>query len=217
MNTIDNIVRETIEGLCLEFAEHPYICYTEHGLHALFFSRLYDALPDDQRYFEWNSQKVCAIQKEYATAHNLGKSRRQHWDIAVLRNPPATRMEHPYDFFEIEAAVEFGLNAGRKHVREDMRRLSHPSSNVETGYVVHLYRISEGLSKRDLSPRSVRIWPGESAAKREDLLAEVRKMNVTVYYVLVDTTRKLESEALLLDRSGIHQLGAPVVEIPRYK
>ena len=99
MNTIDDIVRETIETFCLEFAEHPYICYTEHGLHALFFSRLYDALPEDQRYFEWDGRKVCAVQKEYATADNLGKSKRQHWDIAVLRNLPVTRMEHPYDFF----------------------------------------------------------------------------------------------------------------------
>ena len=160
MNTIDNIVRQTIEGLCLEFAEQPYVCYTEHGLHALFFSRLYDALREDQRYFEWNGRRVCAIQKEYATAHDLGKSKRQHWDIAVLRNPPATRGEHPYDFFKIDAAVEFGLNEGKEHLLDDMRRLSHTSSNVGTGYAVHLYRISEGLSERDMSPRSARMWPG---------------------------------------------------------
>ena len=207
MNTIDNIVRETIKGLCLEFAEHPYICYTEHGIHALFLNRFYDALPENQRYFEWNGQKVCAIQKEYATAHDLGKSRRQHWDIAVLRNPPITRGEHPYDFFEIEAAIEFGLNEGRDHLLEDMRRLSHPSSNVGTGYAVHLYRISEGLSERDLSPRSTRIWPGESAAEKDKLLAEVRKTNVMVYYVLVDSTGTHQPEAQVLEQSGIHLIG----------
>ena len=208
MITIDDIVRGTIEGLCLEFAEQPYICYTEHGLHALFFSRLYNALPEDLRYFEWDGRRVCAIQKEYATADNLGKSKRQHWDIAVLRNPPATRRENPYDFFEIEAAVEFGLNASKAHLLEDMRRLSHRFSNVRTGYAVHLYRVSEGLSKRDLSPRSTRIWPGESAAKREELLAEVRKTEVMVYYVVVDEMRTLKPEALVFERSGVHQLGS---------
>jgi len=208
MNAIDDIVRETIEGHCLEFAEHPYICYTEHGIHALFLSRFYDALPEDQRYFEWNGQKVCAIQKEYATAHDLGKSRRQHWDIAVLRNPPITRGEHPYDFFEIEAAVEFGLNEGRDHLIEDMRRLSHKASNVKTGYAVHLYRISEGVSERDMSPRSTRVWPGESAAERDRLIAEVRRTKVTVYYVLVDSTGTHKPEALVFEQSGIHQIRA---------
>jgi hypothetical protein len=207
MNTIDDIVRGTMEGLCLEFTEQPYICYTEHGLHALFFSRLYDALPEDLRYFEWDGRRVCAIQKEYATAHDLGKSRRQHWDIAVLRNPPVTRGEHPYDFFEIDAAVEFGLNEGKVHLLEDMRRLSHPLSNVGTGYAVHLNRISEGLSKRDLSPRSTRIWPGDSPVEKDKLLAKVRKTNVTVYYVLVDSTHTLKFEALVFEESGIHLIG----------
>jgi len=201
------LVHSVLRDFCLEFYSEPYLCYTEHGLHALFFSRLYDALPEDRRYFEWNGQKVCAIQKEYATADDLGKSKRQHWDIAVLRNPPVTRMEHPYDFFEIDAAVEFGLNEGKDHLLEDMRRLSHPSSNVKTGYAVHLYRISEGVSKRDLSPRSARIWPGESAAEKDKLLAEVRKTNVTVYYVFVDATSTRQPEALVFEQSGIHQIG----------
>jgi hypothetical protein len=202
------LIRSTLRDFCLEFYSEPYTCYTEHGLHALFFSRLYDALPEDQRYLEWDGRRVCMIQKEYATADALGKSKRQHWDIAVLRNPPATRMEHPYDFFEIDSAVEFGLNEGNDHLLEDMRRLSHPSSNVDTGYAVHLYRISEGLSERDMSPRSTRIWPGESAAEKDKLLAEVRKTNVTVFYVLVDTTGTHKPEALVFERSGIHQLGS---------
>jgi hypothetical protein len=205
------LIQSTLSDFCLEFYFEPYTCYTEHGLHTLFFSRLLDALPEDQRYIEWGGRggrRVCAIQKEYATAHDLGKPRRQHWDIAVLRNPPITRGEHPYDLFEIDAAVEFGLNEGRNHLVEDMRRLSHPSSNVKTGYAVHLYRISEGVSKRDLSPRSTRVWPGESAADRDMLLAEVRRTNVTVYYVLPDATGTHEHETLVFERSGIHQLGS---------
>jgi len=201
------LIPSTLRDFCLEFRSEPYTCYTEHGLHALFFSRLYDAFPEDQRYFEWNGRRVCAIQKEYATADNLGKSKRQHWDIAVLRNPPVTKGEHPYDSFEVEAAVEFGMNEGKDHLLEDMRRLSHTSSNVKTGYAVHLYRISEGVSKRDLSPRSTRVWPGESAAERDRLLARVRRTKVMVYYVLVDSTGTHKPEALVIERSGIHQLG----------
>jgi hypothetical protein len=202
------LIRSTLRDFCLEFYSEPYLCYTEHGLHALFFSRLHDALPEDQRYLEWNGRRMCAIQKEYATAHDLGKSRRQHWDIAVLRNPPVTRGKPPYDFFEIEAAVEFGLNEGKDHLLEDMRRLSHPSSNVGTGYAVHIYRISEGVSERDMSPRSTRVWPGESSAEKDKLLAEVRRTKVTVYYVLVDATDTHKPEVLVLERSGIHQLGS---------
>ena len=208
MNPIDHIVQDTIADLCLEFAEQPYLCYTEHGLHALFFNRLYNALSDNQRHFEWEGRRICAVQKEYATAHDLGKSKRQHWDIAVLKNPPATKGKHPYDLFEIEAAVEFGLNEGRDHLLEDMRRLSHKSSNVGKGYAVHLYRISEGLSERDMSPRSTRVWPGESAAKKDRLLARVRKTNVIVYYVLVDSSGVHKPEALVFEQSGIHQIRA---------
>jgi hypothetical protein len=203
---VSDLVSAVLKDFCVEFYSEPYICYTEHGLHTLFFSRLYDALPENKRFFEWNGRKVCAIQKEYATAHALGKSKRQHWDIAVLRNPLATRKEYPYDFFEIDAAVEFGLNAGESHLREDMRRLAHPYSNVRTKFVAHFYRISEGISKRDLSPRSTRIWPGQSMKKKEDLLAEIRKTNVTVYYVLVDSTLRHQPEVLVLNRSGINRI-----------
>jgi hypothetical protein len=203
-----DLIRSTLRDFCLEFTSEPYLCYTEHGLHALFFSRLHDALPVDQRYLEWGGRRVCAIQKEYATAHDLGKSRRQHWDIAVLRNPPVTKGEPPYDHFEVEAAVEFGLNEGRDHLIEDMRRLSHKSSNVRNGYTVHLYRISNAVSKRDLSPRSTRVWPGNRSDEKDKLLAEVRKTNVTAYYVLVDSTCTHKPEALVIERSGIHQLGS---------
>ena len=203
---MSDLVPSVVRNFCLEFLAEPYECYTEHGLHALFFSRLYDALPEDQRYLEWDGRRVCAIQKEYATAHDLGKSRRQHWDIAVLRNPPVTTGMPPYDHFKLDAAVEFGLNEGRDHLLEDMRRLSHPSSNVGTGYAVHLYRISEGLSERDMSPRSTRVWPGNRSDEKDKLLAEVRKTNVTAYYVLVDSTGTHKPEALVFERLGIHQI-----------
>ncbi len=33
---IENIVKDTIKEFCHEFLQSPYICYTEHGLHAFF-------------------------------------------------------------------------------------------------------------------------------------------------------------------------------------
>ena len=203
---ISDLVPAILKDFCVEFCSEPYLCYTEQGLHALFFSRLYNALPESQRFLEWNGRKVCAIQKEYATAHDLDKSKRQHWDVAVLKTPLTTRKEYPYDFFEIDTAVEFGLNAGENHLREDMRRLAHPSSNVRAGFAVHFHRISEGISKRDLSPRSTRIWPGPSLTERDKLLAEVRRTNVTVYYALVDATHRYQSEASILTPSGIDRI-----------
>jgi hypothetical protein len=64
-NDLADITRATIVAFCKEFLSEPYLCYTEHGLHALFFTRLYMALPEALRYRRWNTNKVCTIQKEY--------------------------------------------------------------------------------------------------------------------------------------------------------
>ena len=80
-------VEDTIEKFCAEFVTHPYICYTEHGQHARFYSHLYGALPEKRRYVDWKQKKVCSLQKEYPTAGALGKTRRQHWDIALIKSP----------------------------------------------------------------------------------------------------------------------------------
>jgi hypothetical protein len=77
-----DLTRATIIAFCRDFLSRPYLCYTEHGLHALFFSRLYDALPSEERYTYCNDRQLCVLQKEYPTATKLGKSKRQHWDIS---------------------------------------------------------------------------------------------------------------------------------------
>ena len=103
---------------CKEFIEHPYLCYTEHGLHALFFARLYEKLPKSMRYFDFHKHRVCVIQKEYPTDHSLGKSRRQNWDISVI-TPPAempkgkTRLRPP------------AARRGRR-VQPQLRQEAHP-------------------------------------------------------------------------------------------
>jgi hypothetical protein len=62
------VIRKAIVEFCQNFIAHPYLCYTEHGQHALFYSMLYNVIPEEQRYVTIKNQKVCIIQKEYPTA-----------------------------------------------------------------------------------------------------------------------------------------------------
>ncbi len=134
MPTPAAIFRQTLEHFTTEFLHNPYLCYTEHGLHARFYAQLYDALTPDQRYLTWQSQRVCVVQKEYPTAHHLGKPRRQHWDIALLQNPPDHSQPngvHTYDYLRLAAVVEFGMNAHEAHLlMDDIARLSCASLPV---------------------------------------------------------------------------------------
>jgi len=86
VNSTDHIavVRKTVVDFCKDFIQDPYLCYTEHGQHALFYTMLYNALPPDQRTATWEGRSICLLQKEYPTAGKLGKPTRQHWDIALL-------------------------------------------------------------------------------------------------------------------------------------
>jgi len=185
------LIRKTLTAFCLEFVRNPYLCYTEHGQHALFYSMLFNALPEQQRYLTWNHQKVCVLQKEYPTAGKLGKPQRQHWDIAVLKSPPESIHEKSaYDYLKLLAAIEFGMNEASEHLEDDISRLCHPEANLEHGFIVHLYRLSEGgklFSGRDWSPKSPRILT----------LEDVQKLSVgkpiEIYYGLVDSTGKHNS------------------------
>jgi hypothetical protein len=180
------LIRETITEFCLEFLRNPYLCYTEHGQHALFYSMLLSALPEEQRYLTWNNQKVCVPQKEYPTAGKLGKPQRQHWDIAVLKNPPESlETKSSYDYLKLFAAIEFGMNEAQEHLEDDIERLCHPEANLEYGFVVHLYRLSKSgnpFSSRDWSPKSPRILSVDEVGE-----LSVGK-SVEVFYGLADST-----------------------------
>jgi hypothetical protein len=207
MSEIISYVRSAVREFCLEFVADPYLCYTEHGLHALFYTRLYQALPAGQRYTTWQGQKVCVVQKEYATAGNLGKPQRQHWDIAVIKTPPESLVGDPalsYDYLKLAAAVEFGMNEAGEHLLDDIERLCHPDSNVEQGFVVHLYRLSRPgaqFSNRDWSPRSPRILSPERVAK----LARGRP--VEMYYGMHDSTGRYVSRVWRLNPGAMEPLG----------
>jgi hypothetical protein len=136
MSDVVKTTRSTLVEFCLDFLRWPYLCYTEHGLHALFFTRLYDALGSEERYSELNGQRFCVVQKEYPTAGNLGRSKRQHWDVSVIRHPVIVPVRtSAFDYLPLAAAIEFGLNCDSHHLEDDIQRLSHCESNVQNGFV----------------------------------------------------------------------------------
>lgn len=197
-------IRRTLTDFCKEFLSRPYLCYTEHGLHALFFSRLYNALPAQSRYTDCNGLELCVIQKEYPTAHNLGKSRRQHWDISLIKTPvvPPDR-PNAFDYLPLSAVVEFGLNCPSDHLADDITRLCHPEANVAHRFVVHLYRLSgvtNKLSGRDWAPES------NILCSKDSVRVVLRNRPVEVFYGVVDATGANPSGLWVITGYGIEQV-----------
>jgi hypothetical protein len=185
------IVRGTIVRFCQEFLEDPYLCYTERGQHSLFYTMLFNALPEDQRYATFKDRKVCVLQNEYPTAGRLDKPQRQHWDIALLQTPfePVARKTPAYDHLRLAAAVEFGMNVDLEHLKEDIRRLSHQQVHVRQGFVVHLYRLSPPgklFSDRDATPRYGCVHTLREVAE----LAQ--SADVEIYHGMVDASEVYE-------------------------
>jgi len=185
-----DLVRRVTAEFCLDFIKNPYSCYTEHGLHALFFTWLYNALPQEQRYTTWLGQRLCILQKEYPTYGCLDKPQRQHWDIAVIKDPPESALQTEalsYDYLRLAAVVEFGLNEAEEHLVDDIERLCHADANVEQGILIHLYRISKPghkFSNRDWSSNSARVTPIEQVAR------QTIGKPVEIFYGIVDNTKK---------------------------
>lgn len=199
---IKQTVRKVIEDFCIEFLDFPYLCYTEHGLHARFYCLLYDALPMNQRYIEWEGKRVCVIQKEYPTAGDLGKSRRQNWDISVIQSPPSSQSgkSPSYDYLTLDSVIEFGLNETQEHLQNDIDRLSHPDRNVSNAFIVHLYRISDGESERDMSPRSSQLLTLQEVSRL------VLNKDVEVYFGISDMTGEFRSGTWCIYKNRITAL-----------
>jgi hypothetical protein len=198
-------VRQTLVTFCVEFVQHPYLCYTEHGQHALFYAKLYSALPEELRYATWQQQKVCVLQKEYPTATNLGKPQRQHWDVSVLSVPLTSRENgaESYDYFNLLAAIEFGMNEAKEHLVDDIKRLEHADSNSAQKFIVHFYRLSNAgnkISGRDWSQNSVRIM---NPVEVGDLTID---SSVEIFYCIADNTGKYENGAWYIKRGKISSL-----------
>lgn len=165
------VVRQAVIDFAYQFIKSPYLCYTEHGLHALFYSQLFNNIPPEKRFVQWQGEKVCVVQKEYPTFGNLGKPKRQHWDVAVIKDPAECRpgvLHHLYDYLSLVAVVEFGLNVGESHLIDDIERLTHADSNVENRFIVNLYRLSRSghlFSGRDLSSVSAQVMSMQRVAQ----------------------------------------------------
>ena len=182
---IENILKDFLK----EFINNPYLCYTEHGLHALFYTKLYDYLSKEQRHLlNYGMINIYAIQKEYPTAYQLGKGRRQHWDVAVISNPPepVTLDKKPgYDYLKLFAVFEFGLNEKIKHLQDDIERLSNKDSHVEHPFVIHLYRISGGRNNIRFSMRDRSSDADEKQFVKPDMVQSLLKnidSKITVYH-----------------------------------
>jgi len=158
-------VENSIKKLLTEFGDQPYMCYTEHGIHARFYQILAEAIKNSgiKGTFEFQkSMQIGLIQKEYPTKNHLGRTQRQHWDIAIIdpKQPKPKNNQHNltgYDFLKLHSVVEFGLNDSLEHLIDDIDRLLHNDSNVELKYIVHLMRSSENstpkVSRRDLTDK----------------------------------------------------------------
>jgi hypothetical protein len=195
----DEIVNETLEALTKEFIANPYLCYTEQGLHAMFFCMLFNRLPLEERYEQLGDKKVSVIQKEYPTFHKLKDSRRGHWDIAVLERPLISMKFPAYDFLKVNSAVEFGLNESIRHLKEDIKRLTAIESNVPNKFLAHFYRLSESESQRDWNPRSKRIVTHEEVSER------VKGTDIIAFYALVDQVHNLR-RAYRIKSAGTEKL-----------
>ena len=202
MMEIRDLVDREIRKFCFDFVERPYLCYTEHGIHALFYHQLYMAIERDGRnpVVRWSGPDICAVQKEYATATNLGKSKRQTWDISVIKDPAKpipdteTMKVTEYDSLRLAAVVEFGLNEPWKHLKGDLERLDDDGANMDHGFAVHLYRIGR-TSRRNLSPGS-RELRGCTRSIIEDKAEEgllPKESKITIYYA-VSNPQKLSSK-----------------------
>jgi hypothetical protein len=201
MPGVVHITRNTLTNFCLDFLKWPYLCYIEHGLHALFFTRLYAALDaEDRSYSELHGQRFCVVQKEYPTKCKLGKSRRQHWDVSVISPDRASA----FDYQPLAAVVEFGLNCDSDHLVDDIQRLSHPDSNVQNGFIVHLYRLSNSFSDRDWSPKSKKLVDKQCVQNmlpHKELPSTTRPLKVL--YGVADITRPHKSGLWSITRQDI--------------
>jgi hypothetical protein len=195
----NEIVNEVLESLTTEFIANPYLCYTEQGFHALFFTMLFNRLPPEDRYSQLGDKKVSIIQKEYPTFHKLKDTKRGHWDIAVLEAPLVPLKAPSYDYLKVDSAVEFGLNESLRHLEGDIKRLNDMESNVTHKFIAHFYRLSEAESFRDWNPRSKRIVSSEEVAKR------MKGTDIIAYYALDDRTHNLK-RAFRIVNGGAEEL-----------
>jgi hypothetical protein len=193
---ICRVVEETIDDFCIFFFKNPYVEYSEHGIHALFFHQLYENFNSNEipRYGHYLNEQVCLIQKEYRMSGKCGGTKAAHWDVCVLKEPLESRNDtniqiksrpNSYDFLEINSIIEFGLKANLSHLNNDVDRLCHPECKARGKFIVHLERFSDSFSQRDFPLNSKNELP--TKAQMIDL---TKNNNVIIYYVRTNKNNK---------------------------
>ena len=139
------VVEKSLEDFCKKFIEHPYLSYTEHGLHAAYYHELITRLEEHgiPTSALFRGLEVCIVQKEYRTSGDLGKSRCANWDVSVLNLPLTvsdrfSENECAFDHLNLNCIIEFGLNESIDHLQDDIDRLSHGQCIANGKYIVHL-------------------------------------------------------------------------------
>ncbi|MGG1400167.1 hypothetical protein ABE288_20445 [Bacillus salipaludis] len=202
MLEVNSIVNSSIEQFCKDFIDNPYLCYTEHGIHAYFYNILFQNLAPEQRYIDIGSHKVCVLQKEYPTNHNLDKSKRQNWDIAVIN---AKQLNFPsYDHLELDSVIEFGLNEPLEHLQDDLNRILHSKANVTNKFLVHLHRLSgfgnDRISRRDWSQKSKRI------VMLEEIINICKDTDSVIYYAMFDSSELFQNGVWKIAENRVEKL-----------
>jgi hypothetical protein len=188
-----NKIEDCIKEFCLEFLESPYLCYTEHGLHARFYHKLLEKLGEANTIVDFQGKKLCIVQKEYPTSTSLGKSRRQNWDISII-NKDNIKKGKQYDDLMLDAVVEFGLNASEKHLEGDIGRLTHKDANLINPFIVHLCRISKNFSKRDIGNNNKKNLSIGAIKKIYDKAAENKESNLVIYFGKTDEIWRIDKK-----------------------
>jgi hypothetical protein len=187
--SINEIVADTIERFCEEFVENPYLCYTEHGFHALLFHELFEGLSkhgvDLYRPFKTEEmgkeEMVCLLQKEYRGLRKFSRREQEesretcaHWDIALFdpsleRRTGSSILKLPvYDSFKLHSVIELGFNNEPGHLDLDIERLDRERRGIRHMHILNLCRIgSRKVSVRNWTPkREINNRPKESQFAR---------------------------------------------------
>jgi hypothetical protein len=201
---ITKVVKQTLEQFCNEFKNDPYISYNESGIHAWFYYKLMDNFEKNgiPLFDELQGEKISLIQREYKTAIGYNKSRPGHWDISILNYPLKIRsyMEEnakPYDHLEINAIIEFGLNASIDHMYNDIDRMNNTRAIIPNKFIVHLIRESVKFCGRDISAK-----PRKEKIDNRQIMEQLKDGVNAIYYVHTIKNKHGEAKALIITKKG---------------
>ena len=126
-----NVVRTTIQEFVLNLFVIP-ICAIPSTANMRCSTRPYSMLSPGREVRDRRRTQGVRCSEGVSDSHGPGKSKRQHWDVAVLSREHVEKgnAKGDYDVLPLLAAVEFGLNEAESHLCDDMDRLTHGGANA---------------------------------------------------------------------------------------